>query len=122
MPRKSPATVKRPPARRRHFLREWRKYRGLTQEQLGERVDVSGSNISLLENGKQNYTQRILEEIALALNTEPACLLAEDPTAQDGEWQLLAKLRRLSPLERRQALAILDALSLGEQRDANERM
>jgi transcriptional regulator with XRE-family HTH domain len=111
MPRKTPHIE--PPAQRRsrHFVRAWRKYRGLTQEQLADRIGVSGSNISLLESGKQNYTQRILEELALALGTSPASLLAEDPADQTGAWQIMEKLRLLSPAERRRAIAILDALA-----------
>ncbi len=111
MPRKAPHAEPSAMRRQRHFVRAWRKYRGLTQEQLADRIGVSGSNISLLESGKQNYTQRILEELALALGTSPASLLAEDPADQTGAWQIMEKLRLLSPTARRQAIAILDALA-----------
>lgn len=104
-PRAIPAT------RKRHFLKEWRRYRGLTQEQLAERIDTSASTISQLETGKQGYTQRTLEELALALATEPASLLAENPADGGDVWRLLERLRQLSPTARRQALTILDALS-----------
>ncbi len=111
MPRSAPL-VDRPVARRaRHFLRAWRKYRGLTQEQLADRIGMSGSNISLLESGKQNYTQRILEELALALGTSPASLLTEDPVDQTEMRQIVDKLLLLSPAARRQAIAILDVLA-----------
>ena len=95
-----------------HFIKEWRRHRGLTQEQLAERIDTSASAISQLETGKQSYTQRILEDIALALNTEPASLLAEDPARQDEIWQLLEKIRRLPPATRRQAIAILETFAM----------
>ncbi len=114
MPRKAPH-IELPAGRRpRHFLRAWRKYRGLTQEQLADRVGMSGSNISLLESGKQNYTQRILEELALALGTSPAALLTEDPVDQTEMRKIVEKLQRLSPAALRIAIAILDALARTE--------
>ncbi len=114
MPRTAPNIEPHVVRRPRHFLRAWRKYRGLTQEQLADRIGVSGSNISLLENGKQNYTQRILEELALALGTSPASLLTEDPADQSEMRQIADTLRLLSPAVRRQAIAILNALARTE--------
>jgi len=67
--------------RRRHFIKEWRKFRGLTQEQLAERVGVAISSISQLETMKQGYSQPTLEAIADALNCEPADLLMRNPGA-----------------------------------------
>ncbi len=114
MPRRAPH-IDPPAARRpRHFLRAWRKYRGLTQEQLADRIGMSGSNISLLESGKQNYTQKILEELALALGTTPASLLTDHPLDLTEMQLIIDRLRRLGPTERRQAIAILDALARPE--------
>jgi transcriptional regulator with XRE-family HTH domain len=107
-----PIRLKKPGPRNRHFIGPWRRFRGLTQEQLGERIGMSKASISRIENGETPYTQDVLETLAIVLNTTPASLLAEDPRAEDGAWQLLAKLRQFSPSEQRQALAILDALVL----------
>lgn len=72
------------PQRRRHYVREWRKFRGLTQEQLADRLDVATSTISQLETGKQGYSQAILEALAEALACQPADLLRRDPN-KEGE-------------------------------------
>jgi transcriptional regulator with XRE-family HTH domain len=74
--------------RRRHFIREWRKHRGLTQEQLAERIDVAVSTISQLETNKQGYSQATLEALAWALQCEPADLLMRDPTKEDALWTI----------------------------------
>lgn len=74
--------------RRRIFLKEWRVYRGLTQEQLAERAEMSPANISHLENGRINYTQEALEHLASALNCEPAHILMVDPTRDDAIWSI----------------------------------
>lgn len=74
--------------RRRHFIKEWRVYRELTQTQLAERVGVAVSTISQLETGKQGYAQPTLEAIAEALQCEPADLLMRDPSKEDALWSI----------------------------------
>jgi len=73
---------------RRTFIREWRKYRGLTQEQLGERLELTGSHISMIEAGQRPYTQETLEAIAEALQTDPPSLLMRNPEDPEGIWSL----------------------------------
>ena len=55
------------PRKARHFLREWRKYRQLTQERLAERISVTPGTISQLENGQISYTLYGLGLFLLAL-------------------------------------------------------
>src|SRR5271166_3357427 len=73
--------------RRKTFIREWRSFRHLTQEQLAERVNMSPGNLSLIERGLQNYTQDTLESLAEALQCDPADLLMRNPL--DGEAHLV---------------------------------
>lgn len=74
--------------RRRIFVSEWRKHRGLTQEQLAERVGWSVSNVSQLEQGRQGYSQEGLEALADALNCDPGQLLNVNPMKSEGIWSL----------------------------------
>jgi transcriptional regulator with XRE-family HTH domain len=76
-----------------HFIAEWREFRGLTQEQLAGRVDLSVSSISQLENGKQGYSQPTLEALAVALSCEPGDLLMRNPMDKNAPWSLLASLK-----------------------------
>ena len=78
----------KPRARRRTFIREWREYRGLSQEALGERLETSGASISRIENGTQPYTQDTLEALADALMTDPASLLMRNPDDPEAIWSL----------------------------------
>lgn len=71
--------VGNPKNRRPHFVREWRKFRRLTQEQLAEQLDTTKANISRIENLHQGYTQDFLEACAEILKTEPAALLTRNP-------------------------------------------
>jgi transcriptional regulator with XRE-family HTH domain len=66
------------------FLRVWRKYRGLTQEEAAARIeDILGSfdrsMLSKIERGVAPYTQETLEAIAEAFNCQPAELIGVDP-------------------------------------------
>lgn len=67
----------------RHFMREWRVYRGLNQAQVAERVVASGladnfdrSRVSKLERGVENLTEPMIYLISEALQIEPGWLWA----------------------------------------------
>jgi phage repressor protein C with HTH and peptisase S24 domain len=62
------------------FIKEWRKYRGLTQEQLADMIDMSNSNLSRIESGSVRYTSDSLEMIAHALAVNVADLLSRSPS------------------------------------------
>lgn len=76
-----------PKTRRRTFIREWRKHRGLTLEQLAERIEVTAGALSQLERGLVNYTQAMLEALADELQTTPASLLIRNP-GEDEIWSI----------------------------------
>jgi transcriptional regulator with XRE-family HTH domain len=79
---------------KRIFIREWRKTRRLTLEQLSDLLqqrgqhDVGPSQLSMLERGKRGYTQQTLEAIADALRTDVASLLSVNPADGDPIWAL----------------------------------
>lgn len=90
-----------------YFFRAWRKYRGLTQEQLAERVDMSVSSISQLETGKQGFTDTTLLAIADALNCEPGDLLSRDPRI---EGAIIDLMRLIQKKDQTTVMAFLNAL------------
>lgn len=95
------------PRKAHHFIREWRKYRRLTQEQLAERIDQTSGAISQLENGLINYTQPTLEALAVALSCEPGDLLSRDPAIDDAVYELQKILRMASGPDQEKALRVL---------------
>ncbi len=80
-----PPRIGNPRRRRRHFIREWREFRGFTQEGFAEVLRTTKASISRIEGGKQSYTQDFLEACADALGTHPAALLMRVPTEGDRE-------------------------------------
>jgi transcriptional regulator with XRE-family HTH domain len=101
--------AKKPQQRwRRLFVKEWRKYRNLTQEQLAERVGMSVSNISQLERGLQGYSEEGIEALAQALNCEPGHLFMVDPTKDDAIWSIW---ERANEGQRRHIVEVAKALT-----------
>lgn len=68
----------------RTHLREWRKFRKLTQERLAEKAGFVASYISMLETGERGYTLETLETLAQALDISVGMLVDEHPAKTDG--------------------------------------
>jgi transcriptional regulator with XRE-family HTH domain len=77
----------------RTFLKEWRDYRGLTQEQAAERLNVSRTLLSKIENAKSPYSQGFMEAAAEAYRCEVADLIMRDP--QSPVWSIYDTLKSL---------------------------
>ena len=87
----------------RLYIREWRKHRSLTCEELGELVGKSNDTISRWERGARNLNVSDLEVLGKALVCTPYDLLFRDPSdsvdiikvwadASDSEREILRKI------------------------------
>jgi transcriptional regulator with XRE-family HTH domain len=92
-----------PMPKRGHYIKEWRKHRGLTQDQLAERIGMDRAYLSKIESGKRRYDQPFLEAAAEILQCEPADLIVRDPSDPDGIWSIWDTLR---PVEKSQVVEI----------------
>lgn len=70
------------------FIRHWREHRGLTLEQLADRIGTTHASLSRIERGLQPYTQPMLEGLAEALQTDPASLIMRNPDDPEGIWSV----------------------------------
>ena len=97
------------------YLKQWRKHRGYTQNQVVERLaafedpqlPATAASLSRFENGKQPYGQRILEALANIYQCEPDHLIGRDPT-KAGE--IIDLWQRMTLEQRNRAKAVLQAL------------
>lgn len=97
------------------YLKEWRKHRALTQDQVVDRLaafddpllPATAASLSRLENGKQPYGQRILEALADIYNCEPDHLIGRNPSK---EGEVIDLWSRLTESQRRQATVVIEAL------------
>ena len=105
--------MKEPPHKcpncRRNFVRQWRDFRRLTQEQLAEDAKRALSTINKIENETAGYSPETLCLIAKALKCSIGDLLSVDASKPDdiALWNLL---RSISPEQRRQLIRIGEAM------------
>lgn len=90
-----------------HYLREWREFREMTQEQLAAAVKppTKASVISLLETGDRDLKNKWLERLAPALRTRKGFILDMDPL--DADTRILDLVEDMGDGDKEQALAIL---------------
>jgi len=98
------------PKRGPTFLREWRKHRGLTQEEAADQIELSQATLSRIETGTYPYTQDFLEKAALAYTCEPAELIMRDPLHTDTLWSIVDQLREVPEEERIRVRAVIEAM------------
>lgn len=68
-----------------NYLRAWRLFRELTQEQLAELVGTNANMIQYLETGERGLSAKWLRRLAPALETTPGMLLDHDPAELDSD-------------------------------------
>jgi transcriptional regulator with XRE-family HTH domain len=90
----------------RHYIKAWRKHRGMTQAQLAELIGIARSYLTKIERGDRRYDQPTLEASAAALDCTPSDLISRDPKETA---EMAALLESLTPDERLRALAMLKA-------------
>ncbi len=106
---------------KRHYLKEWREFRDLTQAQVAGRLAMldddklprTEASLSRIETGKQIYTERLLLALADIYRCEPAELVGHNPYKSG---TLIDLVQRLSPHQQAQAQAVIEGLVLAEQR------
>ena len=83
----------------RTYFKEWREFNNLSQEAAADRLEISRTMLSKIENGKQQYNQTLLEIAAKAYGTDPASILMRNPLANEAPWSIENKLKGLPPAE-----------------------
>lgn len=62
-----------------NYLREWREFRHMTQEQLAVEAKTTKAVISLLESGDRGLSDKWLRRLAGPLRARPGWILDHDP-------------------------------------------
>jgi transcriptional regulator with XRE-family HTH domain len=92
------------------FLREWRKFKKLSQEEAADRIGTTQGNLSKIERRDLPYNQDFLEKAALAYGCDPEDLISINPIKPDAPRLVYNKLRQASPAMQKRAIDILEAL------------
>lgn len=89
---------------RKHYMREWRKFRGLTQEQAASRLEITQATLSRIEQLLIPYSQNLLEGAAIAYDCEPSDILNVNPLMEGEVIDLTRILREAAPEVRAEIL------------------
>ena len=97
-------------------IRKYRKAKGLTQEQLAEKLDLSINYVVALERAEKNLTVTTLINIANALDITADMLLCDEiRTGYKLKSSMITeKIEKLSPTDRNKIMQMLDIM-LGEK-------
>lgn len=88
-----------------HYLREWREFREMTQEELADAVGTSKSVISDMERGKLQLSPKWLRRFAPVLKVQPGYIL--DYAPEDLDNDIIDIWGRIAERDREQALRVL---------------
>lgn len=88
-----------------NHLKAWREFRHMTQDELAEAAETTGSVISLLESGGRKLSPKWLRRLAPVLNTQPGYLLDHDPN--DLPTEILDTWASIPEADRPRALEML---------------
>ena len=93
-------------SRQSTFLRNWRKFKKLSQEAAAESLEIKQGTLSKIERGQLPYNQDFLEKAALVYGCDASDLLAVDPLAPR-ETDVVKLFRRATPEVKRIVETIL---------------
>lgn len=86
----------------RQYLKEWRELRGLTQQQLADRLETGKDQVSRWESGKRGMGDKVIAALSEALSLEPGDLF-RDPAVPSAD----ELLRKATPEERQLAIDLV---------------
>ncbi len=84
-----------------HRIRHFRVASGMTLDELGGKVGVAGSHLSLIENGKREPKLSLLQEIAVATGIELSQLLSSEPPNRRAALEIELERAQTSQVFRR---------------------
>lgn len=94
-------------------LRGLRKGRGWTQQELGERAELSFKYLGAIERGEENPSLRVIGKLAVALQVEPRDMLEvehEETSPAALKKQLNRLLKGADATRLQQAVKLIHAL------------
>lgn len=93
-------------------IQQYRKAKGLTQEQLAEKLDISTNHLSAIERGVYGVKLEMLVRIINLLGCSADDLLVDvvDAGYKTQASHLADKLEHISPSERKRILDVVETL------------
>lgn len=86
------------------YLKEWREWKGWTQQDLADRMDTTKQTVSRVESGSRDWSKGYLEAMAYCLDCEvPDLFRRPDQSHRPiaGAQNILETLKRIEGLDER---------------------
>jgi transcriptional regulator with XRE-family HTH domain len=94
----------------RHYVKQWRAKRELTQERLAERIDRSRGLISQYESGETELSEEAIYALADAFNIDPGDILNVNPEKEGILVDITDALRGKDPAVQAEVLGFVRGL------------
>lgn len=92
----------------RTYFKEWREWKGWTQQELADRLETTTATVSRIENGARDWSKGYLESFSHVIGCEdPTDPITRPPY---GPEPIIKLLRSASPEKQAEALRIVEAL------------
>jgi transcriptional regulator with XRE-family HTH domain len=92
----------------RTYFKEWREWKGWTQQEVADRLETTTATVSRIENGARDWSKGYVEAFAHVIGCDdPADPITRPP---DGPDPIMKLLRSASPEKQAEALRIVEAL------------
>lgn len=95
----------------KHYLREWRKHKRLTQEKVAGDIGVDRSLISKIERYKAQYTQFVLQALARTYGCSVYQLLEVSPDKPNALLDALETLQKADAKTQETAVKLIKAIT-----------
>lgn len=95
----------------RFRLQELREAKGLTQEQIAEKMQISQSLYQGLESGRRRMNATYMESAAEVFGVHPVDLIVDDRPTESIADEVNRRLSRLDSEDQRMVLELADRLS-----------
>ena len=97
-----------------YVIQSYRNQKGLSQEDVALRADITPTYLGQIEHGKKSPTIRVVERICIALGVSLADLFSEQSPKESStdpiSEQILANLSDCTDAEKKQLLRIIKAV------------
>lgn len=88
------------------YFKEWRDWKGWTQQELADRMETTKQTVSRVESGDRDWGKGYLEAFAHVIGCEPGDPLTRPPEVPSAD-QLL---RSAGPEKRREIFAVIETM------------
>jgi transcriptional regulator with XRE-family HTH domain len=93
-----------------HFIKKWREFRQLSQEDVAALIEVDRTSISRVERGETPYDQDLLEKLSLVYRCDPDDLISVDPLEPDPLKLIWSSLQKADTQTKARALGYIESL------------